>query len=85
MLGASRPGLHRRLIGDVVIAGVSLVENYRAQFARVLRRSSCAELLDRLRAVAGTGTEQTVGAGPRYGPRVDILALAPLRHSHQTP
>ena len=38
---------------DVVINGVSLVENYRAQFARVLQTSSYAELMERLRAAAG--------------------------------
>lgn len=38
---------------DVVIDGVSLVENYRAQLARVLRTGSHAELLDRLRTAAG--------------------------------
>ena len=41
-------------VHDVVIDGVSLVENYRAQFARVLRTESYADLLERLRAAAGT-------------------------------
>jgi phospholipid transport system substrate-binding protein len=73
------------LIRDVVIDGVSLVENYRAQFARVLRRSSYAELLEQLRTVAGTGAETTVAARPGSGPRPDALSLAPLGHSAQTP
>jgi phospholipid transport system substrate-binding protein len=60
----SRPGT-AWLIRDVVIDGVSLVENYRAQFARVLRRSSYPELLARLQTVAGTGTETTVAAGQK--------------------
>jgi phospholipid transport system substrate-binding protein len=34
---------------DVVIEGVSLVSNYRSQFARVIRESSYAELVRRLR------------------------------------
>jgi phospholipid transport system substrate-binding protein len=40
-------------VHDVVINGVSLVENYRAQFARVLQTASYAELMERLRAAAG--------------------------------
>lgn len=34
---------------DVVIEGVSLVNNYRSQFSRVIRESSYAELVKRLR------------------------------------
>ena len=41
-------------VHDVVIDGVSLVDNYRAQFTRVLRTGPYADLLDRLRAAAGT-------------------------------
>ena len=40
-------------VHDVVINGVSLVDNYRAQVARVLRTTSYPELLDRLRDAAG--------------------------------
>lgn len=40
-------------VHDVVINGVSLVDNYRAQFARVLRTASYADLLERLRDAAG--------------------------------
>jgi len=58
----NRPG-KAWLIRDVAIDGVSLVENYRAQFARVLRRSSYAELLERLRTVAGTGASGDDGRG----------------------
>ena len=58
----NRPGT-AWLIRDVAIDGVSLVENYRAQFARVLRRSSDAELLERLRTVAGTGASGDDGRG----------------------
>jgi len=80
----NRPG-KAWLIRDVVIDGVSLVENYRAQFASVLRRSSYAGLLERLRAVAGTGAETTGAARPRSGPRLDLLALSPLGPPAQTP
>jgi phospholipid transport system substrate-binding protein len=34
---------------DVVVDGVSLVNNYRGQFAKILRNGSFAELLDQLR------------------------------------
>jgi phospholipid transport system substrate-binding protein len=80
----TRPG-QTWLIRDVVIDGVSLVDNYRAQFARVLRRSSYAELLTRLRTVAGTGTgtEKTTAALPRSAP--SVFALAPFHLSVQTP
>jgi phospholipid transport system substrate-binding protein len=60
----TRPG-KAWLIRDVAIDGVSLVENYRAQFTRVLRRSSYPELLERLRTVAGTGAEKRVAATAR--------------------
>ena len=39
-------------VHDVVIDGVSLLGSYRAQFARILRTSSYADLLARLRGVA---------------------------------
>lgn len=40
-------------VHDVVIDGVSLVDNYRAQFARVLRTAPYPELVERLRAATG--------------------------------
>jgi len=54
------------LVRDVVIDGVSLVENYRAQFARILRTSSYADLVLRLRAVAGAGTSGPIAAPPSF-------------------
>ena len=39
----------RWLITDVVIDGVSIVENYRNSFSRVIRTSSFASLLDKMR------------------------------------
>jgi len=50
------------LVRDVVIDGVSLVENYRAQFARILRTSSYADLVLRLRTVVGAGTRGPIAA-----------------------
>jgi phospholipid transport system substrate-binding protein len=38
------------MVYDVVIEGVSLVNNYRSQFARVIHESSYAELVHRLQA-----------------------------------
>jgi phospholipid transport system substrate-binding protein len=80
----SRPG-KAWLIRDVVIDGVSLVENYRAQFARVLRRSSYVELLERVRTVAATGVEKSVAVSSRSGLRPDILDLAPVSRAAETP
>jgi ABC-type transporter MlaC component len=54
------------LVRDVVIDGVSLVGNYRAQFARILRTSSYADLVLRLRTVAGVGTSGLIAAPPSF-------------------
>jgi len=43
------------LVHDVVVDGVSLIENYRAQVAYVLRASSYAGLVARLRSEAAAG------------------------------
>jgi phospholipid transport system substrate-binding protein len=43
------------LVHDVVVDGVSLIENYRAQVAHVLRASSYAGLVARLRSEAAIG------------------------------
>lgn len=40
----------RWLIADVLLAGVSVVDNYRAQFDRIIRRSGFAELVRLLEA-----------------------------------
>ncbi len=54
------------LVRDVVIDGISLVENYRAQFARILRTSSYADLMRRLRSVAGARTGGPIAAPPSF-------------------
>ena len=54
------------LIRDIVIDGISLVENYRAQFARILRTSSYADLVLRLRTVVGAGTSGSIAAPPSF-------------------
>jgi len=43
-------------VQDVVIDGISMVENYRAQFARMVRTSSYADALERLRSLASSTT-----------------------------
>jgi phospholipid transport system substrate-binding protein len=55
----------RWMVYDVSIEGVGLVQNYRAQFQRVLRRSSYPELVAELKArVAMPATVATVIAEP---------------------
>jgi peptidoglycan-associated lipoprotein len=56
-------------VHDVVIDGVSLLGNYRAQFARILRTSSYADLLARLRVVAGVGEQVVARAEEAVAPR----------------
>jgi len=54
-------------VHDVVVDGVSLIENYRAQVAHVLRASSYAGLVARLRSGAAAG-------GPALDPPVQRTA-----------
>ncbi len=55
----------RWMVYDVSIEGIDLVQNYRAQFQRVLRRSSYPELVAELRTkVAMPATVATVAAEP---------------------
>ena len=75
------------LIRDVVIDGVSLVDNYRAQLARTRRRFSYAELVERLRTVAGAPPRDSIAALPGSPPDIVVarrLATAP-EASPQTP
>jgi peptidoglycan-associated lipoprotein len=58
-------------VNDVVIDGVSLLGNYRAQFARILRTSSYADLLARLRVVAGGGEQVVARAEEPVAPPPD--------------
>ncbi len=61
------------LVHDIVIDGVSLVENYGAQFARVLRTSSYAELVERLLTMAGAG--EPIAATPLDSARPDDVVV----------
>jgi phospholipid transport system substrate-binding protein len=50
----------RWMVYDVIIEGVSLVQNYRAQFDRVIRTASVAELMKRLESqVAGQASPRS--------------------------
>jgi phospholipid transport system substrate-binding protein len=70
------------LVHDVVVDGVSLIENYRAQVARVLRASSYAGLVARLRSGAAAGgpsstrqaESRTAARGPAPDPPVQRVA-----------
>ena len=72
------------LVHDVVVDGVSLIENYRAQVAHVLRASSYTGLVARLRSEAAPGgpssTQQaeaestTAAEGPALDPPVQRVA-----------
>ncbi len=44
---------------DVIVDGVSLVKNYRGQFARIIRTSSYADLVEKLRKKVRKQPEQT--------------------------
>src|SRR5688572_7606460 len=61
------------LIHDVVVDGVSLVENYRAQFARVLRTSSYADLLARMKSIGDAEISESVAALQRDGAHPDVI------------
>ncbi len=53
----------RWAVRDVVIDGVSIAANYRAQFGRIMQTSSYAELVRQLRArVSGTSMFSSIGA-----------------------
>ena len=50
----------RWMVYDVIIEGVSLVQNYRAQFDRVIRSASVAELMNRMESqVAGQASPRS--------------------------
>ncbi|MGH7167598.1 MAG: MlaC/ttg2D family ABC transporter substrate-binding protein [Nitrospiraceae bacterium] len=45
-------------VSDVVVDGVSLVNNYRSQFTKIIRESSYADLLEKLREKSQKKSEQ---------------------------
>jgi phospholipid transport system substrate-binding protein len=71
------------LVHDVVIEGISLVENYRAQIAHVLRRASYDELVSRLWDVTGADPAASPATEARPGDVVTYfqthrVALGPV-------
>jgi peptidoglycan-associated lipoprotein len=71
-------------VHDVVIDGVSLLGNYRAQFARILRTSSYADLLARLRVVARVGEQGVARAEEPVAPLSSVgEPIAPPRSAEE--
>ena len=66
----------RWVVRDVVMEGVSTMENYHAQFQRVVRDSSWRDLIGQLRAKVGVTAVQ-VAAEPASPPRSGVLAAGP--------
>ena len=64
----------RWLVYDVIVEGVSLVANYRAQFNTIVRTSSYAELIHRIR-----GRVAELTAPPASTSRSDLVRGTPLR------
>ncbi len=77
---------HRWAIYDVLIDGVSLVANYRAQFSRIIQRSSYSELVARLKthrprtpAVSTVAGETPVGVqATQHASRDEVSPAAVL-------
>jgi len=72
----------RWMVRDVVIEGVSLISNYRAQFTRVLRTSSYSELIAKMRGDAAETPhpEQSIAAAVvtvPSPPALTVTAVAP--------
>ena len=68
----------RWAVRDVVVDGVSLAANYRAQFGRILQSGSYSELIHQLRArVPGTGMVAMMVAAEDPGPAVPLAAAPP--------
>jgi outer membrane protein OmpA-like peptidoglycan-associated protein len=55
-------GAGRWRVYDLVIDGISLVENYRAQFTRLVRTSSYGDAVTALRRISGVGTAEAAPA-----------------------
>jgi phospholipid transport system substrate-binding protein len=66
-------GQGRWLVRDVIIEGVSLIANYRAQFARVIRASSYAGLIARMR-----GDSDEAPRERRWVVTVETTPVAPV-------
>jgi phospholipid transport system substrate-binding protein len=68
----------RWVVRDVVMDGVSTMENYHAQFQRVVRDSSWRDLMSQLRAKVGSPAVQVAsGPAPTPVPRPATLLMGP--------
>jgi phospholipid transport system substrate-binding protein len=68
----------RFMVHDVVIDGVSLVDNYRAQFERMMARSSYAGLVNEMRARLADIGRSTAPASAAADVPVPVAATAPM-------
>jgi phospholipid transport system substrate-binding protein len=72
----------RFMVHDVVIDGVSLVDNYRAQFQKVIQRSSYAGLVGEMRAriadLRGPGAPPTTMVAAPSAPGSAVVTAAPV-------
>jgi phospholipid transport system substrate-binding protein len=75
----------RWMVHDVVIDGVSLVDNYRAQFERVRARSSYAGLVNEMRARLADIGRSTATASAAEDVPVPVAATAPMSIVPATP
>jgi phospholipid transport system substrate-binding protein len=66
----------RWFVRDVVVDGVSTIENYRSQFKRLLRTGSYATLVKQLRAKLGEETLMFAQAPPSMGPASNATPAA---------
>ncbi len=70
----------RWLVGDVVLDGVSILQNYHAQFKRLLQQGSYPELVSRLRAKLGEESLLFARAEPRVpAAMLEVRIAAPRR------
>lgn len=68
----------RWMVRDVTIDGISLVTNYRAQFARVVAVSSYPELVARMRGKVGQDLPRPAAAGPVTKAPADLVKAPKL-------
>jgi phospholipid transport system substrate-binding protein len=68
----------RWVVRDVVMDGVSTMENYHAQFQRVVRDSSWRDLMAQLRAKVGAPAVQVAAPTPTAPSRSNAMVVGPV-------
>jgi len=68
----------RWVVRDVVMDGVSTMENYHAQFQRVVRDSSWRDLMAQLRAKVGAPAVQVAAPAPSAPSRPTAMVVGPV-------